>query len=343
MKKLSLYVLCASLPLTVISCAKSGSSSASSSAQLDSSTSGTAASSVGGAIANSDVSGTVAKNDALKRFWSMIIPEAYASNACPTLKTAAGKGCTQASNAADLTYVTCDFGNAGDTWTGTMQISLSAGTAVTCGTFPTLSSIPNGQSLQRQFVTSGAPGTALRTTASVDQQDGRSERIVVAGRSVTIDHKTANLANFDSATISANIGTGYGTQVVFDGSGHRKQVIVNERVYDSTFDHSVSGSINMSESGSTRTISSGTVKVYHNTLKVVGTSSFSNVVYNDKCCTPVSGTITTTYAAGTHVSTSKAGSAMVGKSEKLEFLECGSAILTNTAGQVSNVSMNTCY
>ena len=254
----------------------------------------------------------------------MLWSEAYASTACPTVRTASGAGCTQNANAADVTLASCTYGSGRATWSGTLEMTLSSGTMVTCGTFPATGSLANNQSIQRQYVTGGSPGTATRTSP--------------LGTVITIDHASTNLGNFDTGTtINATIGSGYGTQVVFDGAGHRKQVIINQRISSARFDHSITGSLTVSESGSTRTISSGTVTVYHNLRKVVGTATFSNVVYDDTCATPVSGTISTSFTAGAHVSPGTAGAAIVGRSETLMFNACGDQTLVDTDGTTNAV------
>ncbi|HEX7675762.1 MAG TPA: hypothetical protein VF412_16415 [Bdellovibrio sp.] len=307
----------------------SSSSSSSSSASEDTSASGAAASSVGGALASSDSSSTVSEYQH-KTFMDLLIPKALATNSCPTI-AAGGTGCAANGNDVDLTYSACSFGSSSATWSGTLEVSLINGGAITCGTFPDRagSRLANNDGILRQFVSSGSPGTATRTNSR--------------GTIVTIDHASANLANFDTGTtISANIGSGYGSKVVFDGSGGRKEVQVRQRVYTSSYDHSIDADLTLSESSGTRTITGGTVKVYHNKLRVVGTSTFTNVVYNQQCCTPVSGTITTSFAAGAHVSPTVIGSAAVGKSETLTFTGCGTATLTNTSGTTADVTLNNC-
>ena len=291
----------------------------------DSSSSGLAASSVGGAVGSSDTNGTIAMMQAPKPIWSILLQPAFAVNTCPKITTANGSGCSNAGNAVDLTYTACTVGNGGASWTGIMEVTLSTGTAVSCGTFPS----PNNQSLQRQFVASaGVKGTGSRTTSK--------------GTVVVIDHSTANLGNFDGQVIAANIGTGYGTTVGFTGTV-RSSVQVRQRLYVSGgFDHSIDGSITLAESGTTRT-SNGSIKVYHNILKVVGTSTFTNVVYNNTSCVPVSGSISTAFAAGTNVSPTTLGALLVGKTETLTFAADGTATLVDNTGATSTVALTHCY
>ncbi|MGZ3725782.1 MAG: hypothetical protein ACXWQQ_08270, partial [Pseudobdellovibrio sp.] len=298
------------------------------SATEDSSTSGVAASSIGGAIAASDSSGNVALNKSLlqKPLWSMILQSAQASGtACPKIVTTAGSGCTNAGSDVDLTYSSCSFGSSAATWSGLLEVSLSGGGTITCGTFPS----PVSANIQRQFVSSHTvPGSATRTTAR--------------GTVEHIDHSTADLGNFDNQAIATNIGTGYGTVVTFDGSGKRTGVSVKQRIYvTGGLDHSVVGSVSLSETGTSRT-ASGSLTIYHNKLKVIATSTFTNVVYNDTACTPVSGSISTAFTAGT-ASPTALGSLLVGKSETLTFNGDGTATLVDYNGSSSTVSLTHCY
>lgn len=317
--------------LAFISCNKKSTDDTTTTASEDSSTSGAAASSVGGAIAGSDTNGKMAwyspELSPSSPLISALLPSAFAATTCPKITTANGSGCTNASNAVDLTFSSCSHGTSAATWSGTLEVSLSSGTAISCGTFPSPGS---GVSIRRQFVSSaGVPGTATRTSAK--------------GTVVTIDHQTSNLANFDNQTIAANIGSGYGSTVTFNGSGARTAAAVKQRVYVSGgFDHSVVGSVTISEVDTTRTVS-GSLTVYHNKVKVVATSTFSNVVYNNTSCVPVSGSISTSFAAGTNVSPTTLGSALVGKTETLTFNSDGTATLVDYSGTSSTVQLTHCY
>ncbi len=330
MKRELQLIVCLLLASSYLAACSSGlSSSSASAASEDSSASGAAASSVGGAISSSDSSNTVSSYEH-KTLLDLLIPSALATNSCPTV-AAGGSGCASNGNPVDLTYSSCSFGSSSATWSGTLEVSLINSGAISCGTFPdrSASRLANNDGILRQFVSGGNPGTATRTNSR--------------GTVVTIDHASANLANFDTGTtISANIGSGYGTKVVFDGSGGRKEVQVRQRLYTSGYDHSVDADLTLSESVGTRTITGGTVKVYHNKMKVIGSSTFSNVVYNTQCCNPISGSITTTFSAGAHVSPTALGSLAVGKSESLTFTGCGTATFVNTSGTSSSVTLNNC-
>lgn len=279
----------------------------------DTSASGAAASAVGGAIAGSGPSGKETRSER--------------TTACPTLK--ATTGCTQTSSTlVDLAYNTCSFGTSQATWSGTLEVGVTGGgNTITCGTFPF-----NGSStgtITRQFVDGGGnPSTATRTSA--------------LGTVVTIDHQTADLGNYQGDAISANVGSGYGAVVTWT-SGKRTGIELRERVHSTLFDHSVNGSVTISESSgiaaANRTVT-GSVDVYHNKLKVKGTSTFNNVVYNDTCCTPVSGSVSTAFAATSQSGT--AGAALDGKTETLTFTGCGTGTLVDYRGQSSNVTLSHC-
>lgn len=313
--------------LTFLSCGKS--LDATTSAAEDTSASGAAASSVGGSIASSSSSGTVATYDRNGSIWNLVQPSAFAANICATVKTANGAGCTTTGNAADIVYGACSFGTSAATWSGTQEITLvSPVVAVACGTFPT----PGNSTLQRQFISATlTAGSGSRTTA--------------AGTAVILDNASTNLSNFDNQIISANISSGgYGTAVTFSANV-RTAVSVKQRVYVQGglgFDHSVVGSVNIAESAGVRTVT-GSTTVYHNKLKVVGTSVFTGVTYNDSSCVPVGGSIKTTFAAGANVSATTAGLAFIGRSETLAFNGDGTATYTDPTSASSIVKLSHCF
>jgi len=93
--------------------------------------------------------------------------------------------------------------------------------------------------------------------------------------------------------------------------------------------------LSMTVSGSTKTVSSGTVVVQHNLMKTTSTTTFSNVVYSkSNCCFPVSGTMTTTYSGGS----------LDGKTETLVFdgSSCGQGTLTKTDGSTESLTLIHC-
>jgi hypothetical protein len=163
---------------------------------------------------------------------------------------------------------------------------------------------------------------------------------------VVIDHATNNLGNYQGDVINSTISSGYGTQVAFDSSGARSQILINQRIYATgVFDHSVTGALNLSESSSgsskTWTIASGSITTYHNLAKIKGTARFSNVVYNTQCCLPVSGSISTLLQS-TSASTGALAALMNGKTESLTFTGCGTATFVDHSGATSSVVMSNC-
>jgi hypothetical protein len=281
-----------------------------------------AAGAIGASLASTSSSGTQAFfTPAGKAPFDLLgwIPDAYAAGACATMATAAGAGCTNGSSAVTLSYSACNFGTSTAVWSGLMEVR---GAGVACGSFPT-------GSVTRQFVISagGAAHTGTRTNS--------------AGKVVTIDHSTADLGNYEGDTISTLVNSGYGTSVTI-GGGVRTAVAVRQRMTGTLFDISVNGNLAVSEtSNATSRTLSGSVTTYHNVLKVKGTAAFSSVVYSNSCCTPVSGTITTTLAATSQ--SDSVGQALDGKTQTLEFTGCGSATATSTSGTTSSVAVTACY
>lgn len=313
---------------------------ATSSLSEDTSTSGTAASAVGGALSGSSSSGTLAlrsqKTDWLANLQRTLnfIPEVNASGTpCATFKTTSGSGCTAISDTLFLTYSDCSFPNSGASWTGVQ--ALTAPSAVTCGTFPIASN--ESGTLYRQFVTASGSSTA-----------GSATVVTPNGTTVTIDNATSNLENFDGDAIANTVSSAYGTAVTFL-SGARTAIDIAEHISAEAasgtplYNHSVTGMLSVTETAgsSTRTVS-GDIKVYHNILRVVGTSAFNSVEHENGCCYPISGTITTTFAAGSSVTPTIAGSAYVGKSESLTFTGCGTATFVDINGKNDNVTLNHC-
>ncbi len=307
------------------------------SASADESASGAAASAVGGALSGTSSSGSLAiykmrEQDPVHGFWmtmaKVMEPQpAMASSLCPTFATT-GAGCAASGGSMWLTYSGCTFQGYAS-WTGVQKITKSSGAAV-CGSFP---SAPASGTLYRQFVSTSGSNTPGSVSLVADNWSG------------VIDNSSSNLSNFDGQGIGTIQNGGYGAAVSFNASGVRTGVTLAHRVYvTGVFDHSVSGNLAITEGNgaSSRTIS-GQVTVYHNRARVVGTSTFSNVVHEDVCCLPVSGTITTTFAAGSNVSPTALGSLLVGKTESLTFTGCGTATYTSSSGVASDVTLHRCF
>jgi len=304
-------------------------------AALDSSASGAAAGAVGGALSNSSSGGTQAamKFTMPQSLFATLrqnlspMPQAMASLFCPTFRSQSNQ-CTVSGSTMWLNYSACTFAGAAE-WNGTQAITMSSGTA-TCGAFPNPG---DSGTLYRQYVT--APGS--NTPGEVTLTAGGTQGIV--------DDASPNLANFDNDTLTAiNANSGYGAAVTFGANGARSAIAVGHHIaVTGEFDHSVIGNLSISENpgAASRTVS-GSVKVYHNLLKVIGTATFSGVVHNDICCLPVSGQISTVYSAGTNVQPTNAGSKLVGQTETLTFTGCGTATL-ELAGVTTNVTLKRCF
>lgn len=343
----------------------SSSSSSSPSAMEDTSPSGTVSAAVGGSLNSSDSSGTVAILDrhTLDRHMMqpLLLPffseSALATNSCPTLTTSNGSGCSSSSNVALLTYSHCNFGTSTASWNGYMQVDFSpASTTLSCGTFPS----PVSDTIRRQYVTSGgvAAATVTRTAAS--------------GRVVTIDDTTTGIYDnyqgdtFDGSGASGvtftTFNSGGGSEVTFDSSGKRTGVTVVEHISGATsggttlWDHTVAGSVNISETGSgsskvwtasAGTVTSGScssgVTVYHNAVKMMGSTCFENVTYSPTCCTPTAGTIVTTFSKTSASPTNAVTTAMDNKSETLTITGCGTGTLVDYRGDSTSVSLTGCY
>jgi hypothetical protein len=309
----------------------------------DTSASGAVAGAVGGALSNSESSGTLAflqkaPETRFSRAWKYttdaFIPDALAATSCPTFHTAQGAGCSASGATMWLTYDSCEFSSGRATWLGVQSLTVSSGsTDPSCGTFPSPDASGN---LILQYVQgsgSSSPSMAYVTSAY--------------GTVGTVDDKTSNLGNFNSTTIATIANSGYGSQVDFNSTGQRSSITLAHRIKSGIlFDQSVTGTVTIDESaGATqRTISGGSVTVYHNLLKVIGTSTFNDVVHKDGCCFPVSGDIQTTFSAGTGANTpTQAGLAAVGKTETLTFTGCGTATLQSYDGTTSSVVLTRCY
>ena len=305
----------------------------------DVSVSGASAQALGGALSASASGGLQAsyqmqpasqqKTTVATSLQNLLWSKAWAAGLCPTFLTAAGPSCSASGSAMTLVYDSCSFGSSVTSWEGRKQLTMSAGAAA-CGTFPHPGA---GGSLYRQFVNAAAtsPGVMQITSAY--------------GTLALIDHVTANLSNFDGAAIPTITNGGYGMKVDFDGSGARSAVTIAERVrVIGAYDHSIHGSLTITEtSGASSRTANGTVDVYLNIAEVIGTSVFTNVVHSDMCCQPTSGSITTTFAAGSSPPTTAIGLLMVGQSETLTFTGCGTANLVAFDGSTKQVRLSRCF
>lgn len=294
----------------------------------DTSSSGAVVAAVGGALSGSTSGGVVAQSPAkgFQKLFTSVQPMAT----CPTFLSSAGNGCAASGSTMWLTYSACNFPNSSLTFTGVQALIKSSGAAA-CGSFPNPGA---SATLYRQFV-SASGGT---TASHLIQRNSY-------GTAAYIDNSSANLGNFDNQTIPTLINGGYGSSITFNGSGARSAISLAHRVFAvGSFDHSVYGNLSISESAgaSSRTVS-GSITVYYNGMQVVGTTTISNITHNDMCCLPVSGSVTTSFAAGANVAPTTIGSLLVGKSETLTLTGCGTGTLTKYDGSVENVALTRCY
>lgn len=329
-----LTVLSAGLILLMSACGKK-STSTSDAAVEDTSTSASVAESVGGALSGSGSGGTQASyqfqlpSTFMSRVRSEIspFPNAAAQLLCPTFRST-DSACNTSAGSMWLSYQDCSFSGRA-TWSGVQLLKMSSGSA-SCGSFPN----PGASNiLYRQFVSAASSTTPSEVTVSA------------GGYEAVISDASSNLSNFDGVTIPTFTNGGYGVKVSFAADGSRSAIEIGHHVVVSgVFDHSVSGSLSISEGvGASSRSLSGSVQVYHNLLRVVGNSSFNNVTHSDMCCVPTSGSITTSFSAGSNVTPTVLGLRLVGKSETLTFTGCGTAILEDTSGVAKNVTLKRCF
>lgn len=299
----------------------------------DTSVSGSVVGVVGSALSDTSASGSVAFYENPNLLKSLlfegirqVVPYAQASTAaiCPRPASASSSVCSASAGNMWLTFDHCSRGNSSATLNGIVLFSMSTGSA-NCGHFP---SVADG-TLLRQFVTannSTTPGSMTRTWAN--------------GRVVTFDHATANLNNFASDTISTLGNGGYGASVTFSGGARTALKIAQRRYVSNGFDHSIVGNLTLSSDTATSRTVSGTMTVYHNLEKVIGTATLTNVVHTNTCCTPTSGSVSTTFSAHSGYTPSAHGALLVGKTETLTITGCGTGTLTLADGSSSSIALN---
>ncbi len=281
------------LIIGLMACGRLDNQSAAISIGDDESASGSVAGAIGAALSASLEDGTQANAGAntdpsqARKSWHTIVggafnflPSAFAAALCPTYQTV-GAECTAAGATLWLSYNACQMLGLGiATWSGTQALVKSAGSAQ-CGEFPHPGASGN---LIRQFVT--GPQTTTPGKLSIDNWRTRS---------LVIDHASEDLANFNHDVIAPLLNDGYGLQVNFNANGLRESLALKHRAYViGRFDHSVNGSLAIQEPAPNgdRTVN-GSIVVYHNLMRVIGTSTVSGLVHTRTCCLPVSGSIST--------------------------------------------------
>lgn len=302
----------------------------------DTSASGAVAQAIGGSLSNTSSSGLQAfykanpQRSPVKKYQLdfSIMPKAWASGFCPTFASISASLCSVSGSTMVLDYDYCNYPASAVVFKGKQAFTMSAGTPA-CGSFPNPGA---SASLYRQFV-SNAAGTNPSVMFLLSAYGTRA----------AVDHTSANLSNFDNQVISTVLNGGYGMKIDFNGSGIRSAITLKERVVVvNSYDHTIDASLSIAEGASSRSVT-GTVKVYLNGARIIGNSTLTSIVHNDTCCLPVSGSITTSFSAGTNVAPTAIGSLFVGKSETLTFTGCGTAELQNYSGSVSQVSLSRCF
>lgn len=296
----------------------------------DTSPSGAVAGALGGAMSNTSSGGSVTLDLMPRNYSSSIATQDDVSTMSLTCPTYASTNayCADSSSSMWLTYDSCKFSGSSVIWDGFQSLTMSTGTAA-CGTFPNPGA--NGV-LYRQYVS--ASGSTTPSTMVLQNSVG----------DVYIDNHTADLSNFNSDSLATIKNSGYGVAVTYNSGGTRSSVTMGQRVLlTGSYDHTIYGTFSVSETtaSTTRTLS-GSISVYHNLLKVIGTSTFSGLVHDNTCCLPISGTITTAFSQGS-VSPTIAGALMVGKSEVLTLTGCGTGTLVEYDGTTKDVSLNKCF
>lgn len=267
----------------------------------DSSASGSVASAIGGAYSGSNGSGTMARLDI------SLLMDRLSALSSPFTVASASTACPVFSNAAigtTLTYNNCSFGTSSAVWNGSVSFSGTAGSSVT------------------RVITNGTTRTSARgTVISID----------TSGANLTPFNGDAAPSGGSTATITSGSVTGLAINgVALKGSTSSGLTLFRHVVTTSNSD----GGTALSLSGGSLT---GTVITYHQLAKVKATSVV-NVGMSAGCCTPTSGTITTTF------NTSASGALVKynGVTETLTFTSCGTAVYSGPEGYTGNVSLTHC-
>ena len=288
----------------------------------DASTSGTDAAAGGGA-ANGSSGGTLANfwidqksESKMCSFLDAFLPlkNAEAGTTCPTIASGTVANCSVSANTATLTYSNCSYSSSAAVWNGTQFVAFTGATPVCGSAFPSaMSSVTRTFSLGTSRTSAAGVGVIIDTTGAATAADG-------------------------------NVYSG-GTTVSFSG-GLRTQIAIAGLNLNSTrFRHTVTtnagGSPLVISNGNT--ITSGTVITFHNLAHLKASSSFTNVAFKAGCCTPTSGTITTTFSTISGVTPSTLGAKMNGTTETLVFTGCGTANYEGLDGTNGLVSLGHCF
>ena len=220
---------------------------------------------------------------------------------------------------------------AGDTvtsaWSGPFTLAYGA----TCdGADPLMESQPSGCTRTRT-----GPGGVTRTITGPE------------GNSYAIDHDTNGAGTGYDPTVTPAPTDG-GVEVACNAGGcatgltlsvngsHLTGTVTVDGDSFKVWDHTVSttqGGIVVTGTGSSRVVN-GSVVVQHNIIHVTATTTFNGVGYGQTaCCFPTSGSVSTTFSAGTDR----------GKTESIAFTPaCGEVTLTGTDGKTAALTLTQC-
>jgi len=193
--------------------------------------------------------------------------------------------------------VLCQFG--AFSWSGSVTLAFSNGQNCTLGA--------EGESFNRQvnFTRSGRRGNL---TTSSNNQENYLGQSIGGGSTVTKVNGGLELEIIgQSKVLKKNNG-----QKVFDISIETTMPIVTNQLMRNG-----------------RTISSGTVQVYHNLAKFTAAHSLENLTWSSNCCYPVSGKVFSTLSGSRN------------ETLEIEFKSCGVAQVTSSNG-VKNIELEYC-
>jgi hypothetical protein len=292
--------------LVQINCGSNNSASSS-----DGSTSVTAASNISGAANSSE--GQAFNFEVTKKSYARLFLERFSpTNALASTCISTISSSTCSGSALTVPLASCILIGNSSSATGSLIFTWSSGSCVN----PPSSSAANavftraaGDPANPIVITSGNYSLTLTTQTSTGYSTGKSGGLTItcgssgcsSGRSITIN------------------GTNWvGTSEL------------------GTFNHTISTTspITITGSGSSRSVTGGTVTTQHNLAQYTATSTIASPLgFTAGCCHPTSGSLSTSFSGG----------AFNGKSESLTFNStCGSGTLTNSNGSTSTVFLRFC-
>ena len=319
-KYISIGLSAATLAL-LLSFSSCGNSSNSNTTE-DTSASGSVASAIGGGLQGSS-GGTTSMLEQAPRYAKIfdlesLFSNAYASNAtCPTIPTTAqGAGCSVSGFIATLTYSNCSFANAAATWSGSQTVTFT-GVAPVCGSaFPTT----------QTAVTRGFAANTTRSTGTS------------SGTVVTLDTNGLYSA-WDGTSVTGGYTTTWSGGVPTSFKINGINLVAATSSGTRLWKHSITSST-LTVTGGNTIPAGSSLTFWHDYAQVKATSVVTTaLVFNSSSCTPVSGTITTTYSTGAASGYSKYNGAV----ETLTFTGAGTATYSGPEGANGNVTLAHCF